>query len=56
MFAPAQFIDATLFRRGYWAPRHTSPNYPAGGNAELGSRFAREYRYLGVPQPGYAQA
>jgi hypothetical protein len=52
VFAPAQFIDATLLRRGYWAPSHTSPNYPAGGNAELGAQFADEYHCRGVPQPG----
>jgi len=38
IFAPAHFIDATLLRRGYWAPRRTSPNPAAaldGGSPVL---------------------
>jgi hypothetical protein len=38
VFAPAHFIDSMLLRRGYWAPRQTSPNPAAsldGGTAFL---------------------
>jgi hypothetical protein len=38
VFAPAHFIDATVLRRGYWAPRQTSPNPAAsldGGHPVL---------------------
>ena len=29
IFAPAHLLDATLLRRGYWAPRLASPNTAA---------------------------
>jgi hypothetical protein len=44
VFGPAHFIDATLLRRGYWAPRHTSPNPAAaldGGRPVLFAFSAR---------------
>jgi hypothetical protein len=35
VFGLAHFVDATLLRRGYWAPRHNSRNLPAAGKAQL---------------------
>jgi len=44
VFAPAHFIDSMLLRRGYWAPRRTSPNPAAsldGGRPLLFAFLAR---------------
>jgi hypothetical protein len=35
VFGLAHFVDATLLRRGYWAPRHNSANPAAVGEAQL---------------------
>jgi hypothetical protein len=51
VFGPAHFIDATLLRRGYWAPRHTSVNPAAALDGRRPVRLAFQR-----PWPCAAQA
>ena len=51
VFAPAHFIDATLLRRGCWAPKQTSPNPAASLDGERAVLFAFLARWLAASEP-----
>src|SRR5260370_19493271 len=51
IFAPAHFIDATLLRRGYWAPRRTLPNPAAALDGRSPVLFSSVARWLAASEP-----